>query len=47
MRERESFEYEEVIEKTQEYFGGDELAASAVANKYLLKNLLVLQNRHQ
>ena len=38
MRERESFEHEEVIKKTKEYFGGDELAASAVASKYLLKN---------
>lgn len=29
---------DEALETTREYFGGDELAASAVVNKYLLKN---------
>jgi len=38
MKDRKAFEYEHVIENTKQYFNGDELAASAVANKYLLKN---------
>ncbi len=38
MIERESFGYEEVLESTKEYFNGDDLAASAVSSKYLLKN---------
>ena len=38
MKDRLAFESEQVIESTKQYFDGDELAASAVANKYLLKN---------
>ena len=30
--------HEETIESTKEYFGGDELAASAVVGKYLLRD---------
>ena len=30
--------YEETLESTKEYFGGDELASSAVVSKYLLKD---------
>ncbi len=33
-----TWSYDEVLKETQSYFGGDELAASAVVGKYLLKD---------
>ena len=33
-----SWSYDEVLKETREYFSGDELAASAVVGKYLLKD---------
>jgi len=36
--ERHKYSYDEVIEKSTEYFNGDDLAASTWANKYALRD---------
>ena len=36
------YTYDEVFEKSKEYFGGDELAASVFAGKYALQDLSLI-----